>query len=396
MYFYALKYLKMKKLYSPFFLRAAFVVLFMLSFVRGWGQISNYTFSQSNGAYTPITGGTISASGASLDDTIVSITLPTAFNYNGTSVTTVGFSPNGYLILGATTLSNSPYVPISSTSTATGIISALGMDLVSRATTSEQRWQQMDNEIIFQWKEFKRYDQTPFTNEVISFQIRLNTVTGSINIIYDGSTSVNASTSRIPQVGLRGNINTDFNARRLTTSVPDSSPAWNDTAAATNNAYNLRFTSTVTAAFPTSGLTYIWTPIACSGVPTGLNATAITSNSATIGWTAPSPAPASGYEYYYATTNTAPVAGTSPSGTTAAGIMTANLTLLNPSTTYYWWVRSNCSASDKSTWVSGGSFTTACGSVTTLPHIEGFDAVANPSCWSTALLSGSTNWLPDD
>ena len=37
-YFYALKYLKMKKLYSPFFLRTAFVVLFMLSFVRGWGQ----------------------------------------------------------------------------------------------------------------------------------------------------------------------------------------------------------------------------------------------------------------------------------------------------------------------------------------------------------------------
>lgn len=37
-YFYALKYLKMKKLYSPFALRTAFVVLLMLSFVRGWGQ----------------------------------------------------------------------------------------------------------------------------------------------------------------------------------------------------------------------------------------------------------------------------------------------------------------------------------------------------------------------
>lgn len=37
-YFYALKYLKMKKLYSPFALRTAFVVLLMLTFVRGWGQ----------------------------------------------------------------------------------------------------------------------------------------------------------------------------------------------------------------------------------------------------------------------------------------------------------------------------------------------------------------------
>lgn len=40
MYFYALKYDKMKKLYSPFALRAAFVILLMLSFVRGWGQVT--------------------------------------------------------------------------------------------------------------------------------------------------------------------------------------------------------------------------------------------------------------------------------------------------------------------------------------------------------------------
>ena len=40
MYFYALKYDKMKKLYSPFFLRTAFAILLMLAFVRGWGQYS--------------------------------------------------------------------------------------------------------------------------------------------------------------------------------------------------------------------------------------------------------------------------------------------------------------------------------------------------------------------
>ena len=39
----------MKKLYSPFFLRTAFVVLFMLSFVRGWGQttLANFKFESS-------------------------------------------------------------------------------------------------------------------------------------------------------------------------------------------------------------------------------------------------------------------------------------------------------------------------------------------------------------
>ncbi len=38
-YFYALKYLKMKKLYSPFFLRAAFVVLFYACFRERVGAI---------------------------------------------------------------------------------------------------------------------------------------------------------------------------------------------------------------------------------------------------------------------------------------------------------------------------------------------------------------------
>lgn len=48
MYFYALKYQKMKKLYSPFFLRTAFVVLFMLAFVRGWGQIFSNPITGTN------------------------------------------------------------------------------------------------------------------------------------------------------------------------------------------------------------------------------------------------------------------------------------------------------------------------------------------------------------
>jgi uncharacterized protein YjdB/regulation of enolase protein 1 (concanavalin A-like superfamily) len=117
------------------------------------------------------------------------------------------------------------------------------------------RWEQVGNEIVFQWKEFRRYLATP---ESVSFQIRLNTSNGQIVIIYDGSTNVATSIDRIPQVGLRGSTNADYNARRLTTSFPDSSPAWNDTGAASSNAHNVRFTSVSPAAFPTSGLTFTW------------------------------------------------------------------------------------------------------------------------------------------
>ncbi|MDF2934026.1 MAG: C-terminal target protein [Chryseobacterium sp.] len=92
-------------------------------------------------------------------------------------------------------------------------------------------------------------------------------------------------------------------------------------------------------------------------VPTTLPVTNITPNSGTINWTppmSPAPAPANGYEYYYTTTNTPPVAATL--GTATPGT-TANLTPLIPGTTYYWWVRSVCSASDKSAWVEGTPFT---------------------------------------
>lgn len=86
-------------------------------------------------------------------------------------------------------------------------------------------------------------------------------------------------------------------------------------------------------------------------------ATNITPNSATLNWAAPlapSPTPAGGYEYYYSTSNTPPTAATV--GSIVPGI-SANITPLVGGTTYYWWVRSVCSASDKSLWVAGEPFT---------------------------------------
>ncbi|SIS32569.1 Por secretion system C-terminal sorting domain-containing protein [Chryseobacterium shigense] len=76
----------------------------------------------------------------------------------------------------------------------------------------------------------------------------------------------------------------------------------------------------------------------------------LTDSSATISWTAPTTAPANGYQYYFSTTNTAPASGTATTATSQI------LTPLQPLTTYYYWVRSMC-AGTQSGWVSG-SFTT--------------------------------------
>ena len=72
--------------------------------------------------------------------------------------------------------------------------------------------------------------------------------------------------------------------------------------------------------------------------PTAVTVSAVTSSSATIGWTAPATAPANGYEYYYSTSSTAPTASTVASGTSTT--VSVSLPSLTPATVYYVWVRS--------------------------------------------------------
>lgn len=98
--------------------------------------------------------------------------------------------------------------------------------------------------------------------------------------------------------------------------------------------------------------------------PSALTVTNVLATSATVSWSAPTPAPGSGYEYYYSTTNTLPTASTTPSGTSAT--LSAGLTSLIPSTQYYFWVRSVCSVSSKSSWSVSSTFTTPC--VTEMAH----------------------------
>ena len=104
-------------------------------------------------------------------------------------------------------------------------------------------------------------------------------------------------------------------------------------------------------------------------MPTNMATSAVGSSTATLTWTAATPAPGNGYEYYLTTTNTPPTAATV--GVANAGT-TANLTALTPVTTYYWWIRSVCSAADKSVWVAGPSFTTT-QVPATIPYVQNFN-----------------------
>lgn len=122
-------------------------------------------------------------------------------------------------------------------------------------------------------------------------------------------------------------------------------------------------------------------------------ATNITSNGATLNWTASTSAQASTYDVYYSTNSTAPTSSTSPILSNLSGI-TTSIGGLQANTTYYYWVRTNCGGTTaQSVWSFSGTFKTACGAMTSLS--ENFDSYATgttlPDCW--VRLVGSTGSL---
>ncbi|MCB0758229.1 MAG: choice-of-anchor J domain-containing protein, partial [Flavobacteriales bacterium] len=120
-------------------------------------------------------------------------------------------------------------------------------------------------------------------------------------------------------------------------------------------------------------------------VPTGATATNVTTSSADLSWTASASNPANGYQWEVRTSGAggSGATGLVDNGTTAAGIVTANTALLAPSTTYTFYVRSDCNGSF-SLWAGSSSFTTPCANAT-LPWTENFDALTVPNlpnCWT--------------
>lgn len=126
--------------------------------------------------------------------------------------------------------------------------------------------------------------------------------------------------------------------------------------------------------------------------PSAVTATNITSNNALITWTAPSAAPAGGYELYYSTSATVPLSSAVPSFSGIAGTSQNLASSLSPNTNYYVWVRSVCGTADRSAWSQPGSFKTDCSAVSTLS--ENFDTYSTgtlvPDCWMR-IISGNGN-----
>jgi hypothetical protein len=120
----------------------------------------------------------------------------------------------------------------------------------------------------------------------------------------------------------------------------------------------------------------VTTQIPCE-IPLSVNTTDVTSTGARLGWSEPSPAPSSGYEYEIRTSGAAGsgTAGLVQSGSVAAGVTFVDITGLNPGTLYHSYVRGNCGDNVYSDWTTDHSFTT----LTLPPSVTG--DVTNATCF---------------
>ena len=121
-------------------------------------------------------------------------------------------------------------------------------------------------------------------------------------------------------------------------------------------------------------------------IPTAVTAANITNAAATILWTPPTTLPGIGYEYYYSSSTTPPTAATPASGSNTT--TSAPINGLTAFTTYYVYVRSVCSNTDKSAWSLRGVFKTKCNPMTSM--FENFEAYTssnlNADCWDRIVL----------
>ena len=245
---------------------------------------------------------------------------------------------------------------------------------------------------VIQYSNFKRFGTTLTTTQhmVLNFQFRLHETTGEIRIVYGTNSPGLTTFTTTNQVGLRGvdsAFATNVNNRANTKNVNDD---WLNSVAGTANTSGMLFNNVSPANVISSGLTYTWTPPSCSA-PGGFVASAITPTAATISWNAVSPAPATGYEYFFSTTNATPTVAGTP--TTA---LSANLTSLSVNTTYFVWLRSDCGSGTFSAWSGPFTFATPC-NPNTIPYFEGFESgyVHNTNvagCITQASVTGTQVW----
>ena len=272
------------------------LVAFFATLSVSYGQVSSYSFAQSNGTYIPITGGTVLGDTAVDDQRFIDPAVPLGgsistgvgfpigfnFNFNGFDYDSFGVNANGWIALGSTSLTpsvnlntSSAYTPLSTTAVENtndlvARIAGLGRDLQSQVG-GELRYEltgTSPNQIlIVQWTNYRKWTAM---GDSFNFQIKLYETTNLAEVVYGTMTSNTTATT--VHSGLRANpaaVASNFNSRTTSTN-------WNTSTASVAAGNSLALSATI---FPLSGLTFTWTPpLPCSGIPVAGTVTPATLN----------------------------------------------------------------------------------------------------------------------
>ncbi len=382
--------------------RVLLTSLILLTVLFSKAQVAGYSFSQSTGTYTPLSGGTVYGTSSTDDQrfvdpatpaggtTTTGVGIPIGFNfiYNLDTFDRIAINANGWISLGKSALtpsvnlsSTSSYNCLASTSVITPAalrarVAGVGKDMQGRVggTITVQTIGTTPNQVcVVEWANYRRYSKT---GDTLNFQIRLNETSNVAEVmfgkmVFDGS-STGTGTSA-PQLGLGGFAASDFNSRTTTTD-------WNNTTAATLNNQGCDINNGAGVIYPVSGTDMAWTPPTCFS-PIAFTAIAgITT--AGLNWQLPASGSPQNFEWTVVPQGNGPQTGVVSGGTLASTDTTVIATGLSAATAYSAYIRTICTPGDTSNFIGPVNFTTNCAAVVA-PYCQDFENSGTiPSCWS--------------
>ena len=233
---------------------------------------------------------------------------------------------------------------------------------------------------VFDWKAMGESGNTPYD------YLRVVLVPGDVEF------TASTSTPSVPSGGFYNNLPTGWIALDGGHQLNQSSSWQTQTAEiAVSGTYTMVFVwrdDTSTGTQPPAAIDNISISMLSCSKPTNLTANPnnIGSRTATLTWTAGGSE--SLWDIYLSTSSTAPNAQTTPTESNI-GSTSHTFNSLQPATTYYAWVRSNCGGGDVSSWSDVYSFTTSCDAYP-IPQLFGFEEEAIMGCFTMRSCASNT------
>ena len=280
-------------------------------------QVSAYSFTQTASSYGSASTGTVVGLPFQ-DDDVNTVTLPFSFTYNGTAYTSMDVCSNGYMSFSS--LTGFEYPPISDGGTTElispfGTDLLMGVLISADLTTGSNTLTNCSSvtgysvgDILYDYNsdfgtnptitaingnnivvnanalttvttydvanthgyikqnvtgtapnricefEYRNFSRFLIPDEMINFKVRLYETTNKIEFLYGAF--VPGADNTPPEVGLKGNSNTDFNSRKVNAPV-----LWANSVA---SSVATDFCDFYTSHFPSNGQSYMWTPVSCT------------------------------------------------------------------------------------------------------------------------------------